>query len=151
MASTEFDMPLDNDLNALGTNLGSPSSASSVTGADAFSKINTLNGNIANMKSPKSLILSEVNVSSANAEVTLSENANNFNILFIRLDTTQGGSSSTRGCLTVYPKCYNSAMYYGVYVGGTSGYVRLEMSTNKIIFVGKSFTNLYVENVYGIL
>ena len=49
MASTEFDMPLDNDLNALGTNLGSPSSASSVTGADAFSKINTLNGKIANM------------------------------------------------------------------------------------------------------
>ena len=43
MASTTFEKPLDNDVSAISTNLGSPSSASAVTGADAFSKINTLN------------------------------------------------------------------------------------------------------------
>ena len=48
MASTTFEKPLDNDVSAISTNLGSPSSASEVTGADAFSKINTLNSNLAN-------------------------------------------------------------------------------------------------------
>ena len=46
MASTTFEKPLDNDVSALSTNLGSPSSASAVTGADAFSKINSLNSKI---------------------------------------------------------------------------------------------------------
>ena len=37
---------IDTAIGTLNSNLGSPSSASSVTGADAFSKINTLNSNI---------------------------------------------------------------------------------------------------------
>lgn len=49
MGATEFDKPLDHDLAAINTNLGSPTSASGVTGADAFTKINTLNSNITNI------------------------------------------------------------------------------------------------------
>ena len=46
MASTVFSKPVNDEVGTLQTNLGSPSSASGVTGTDAFSKINTLNGNI---------------------------------------------------------------------------------------------------------
>lgn len=53
MASTTFEKPLDNDVSAISTNLGSPSSASAVTGADAFSKINTLNSNLTNLNNNK--------------------------------------------------------------------------------------------------
>lgn len=42
---------LDSDITALNGDLGSPSSASSVTGADAFSKINTVNNKIENLSS----------------------------------------------------------------------------------------------------
>ena len=51
MGATEFDKPLDNDFATINTNLGSPTSASGVTGADAFTKINTLNSKLIDYQS----------------------------------------------------------------------------------------------------
>ena len=57
MATSSFNIgDLNSDIAALNGNLGSPSSASSVTGADAFSKINTLNNN---MTTKTSQVISE--------------------------------------------------------------------------------------------
>ena len=55
MGATEFDKPLDNDYATINTNLGSPTSASGVTGADAFSKINTVNTNLGSPSSASSV------------------------------------------------------------------------------------------------
>ena len=67
MASTTFEKPLDNDVSAISTNLGSPSSASAVTGADAFSKINSLNSNL----SPLIKSLYNVNQSATSSRGTV--------------------------------------------------------------------------------
>ena len=46
---------VDSDVGTVSTNLGSPSSASSVTGADAFTKINTVNTNLGSPTSASSV------------------------------------------------------------------------------------------------
>ena len=66
---------------ATSSNLGSPSSASGVSGADAFSKINTLNGNIADvLHNITSLFNGSV---AANTKYSLSDSIANYRALII--------------------------------------------------------------------
>ena len=87
-------------LNDVNGNLGSPSSASSVTGDDAFSKINTLNGNIASIRKLKYMDLTD----------TTPMNVNNESSSSISIDNFVGCASSTSGAMPL--PYYNNGVLY---------------------------------------
>lgn len=117
MASTTFEKPLDNDVSAISTNLGSPSSASAVTGADAFSKINSLNGKLNSY------------IYAVNATVNLGDiPVNNYKDGYVDIDTAQGYNH-----LLLIPQYTSIGMpIAGTYVGtgAAAGKTRIVVGMN---------------------
>ena len=87
-------------INELNSNLGLPSSASGVTGADAFSKINTLNSNIANIPVLKYMRLTDTNPMNVNSKSNRVISINNF----------IGCVSRTNGVMPI-PYMYSDVLY----------------------------------------
>ena len=57
-------------------------------------------------------------------------------------------AGTARGWLFI-PSIALSAGYYSVCVGGTSGWVRMQIDGNSLYFVSSSISSLFVQNIYG--
>ena len=108
MGATEFDKPLDNDLTAINRNLGSPTSASGVTGADAFTKINTVNTNLGSPSSASSVTGADAftKINTLNSNISGLITSGIFSFAYVTANTKRVVNDNFSGTLPTSVQCW---------------------------------------------
>lgn len=115
----------------------------------AQSQITALNNQIEDLKKTVELSSTKTDVTNG-ATITLSQSANKFDYLVIRLSANSSDTSSSRGILIVPMVNANISAYYPIYAGGDSGAIRLSITgTTLTVHSMVGYNALYVINVNG--
>lgn len=124
-------------------------SSSNVT-AVSGGGLNSLSNQITNLQKNADIISTATTEFVAGQTMTLTNNCDDYEFIALQCNSNATGNPGQGRGIALIPTAMSASCFYPLYIGATSGYIRIALSNNTIVFDGMSFTTLYVYTVYGI-